>query len=130
MLHFRFFEVGRDFRFLQFVAAQELRLDGLALGAGLASLGRIVKLTSPVLFSPMKYWLDVVFPLLTFCDVGPHEEPRHAVVVLLRPRLERVIVAFGTLQLDAEKQPHGGGRQIVRVAIHNVIQLGAYPPRQ
>src|SRR5205085_2129535 len=56
----------------------------------------------------------------------PHEEPGHAVEVALRPRVERVIVALGALELRAEEEARDrDGRLVRRAAELNVERLAA-----
>ena len=71
----------------------------------------VVNSTSPVFFSPMKYFFPGV-PILPDAVIGEgassddqaDEESRHAVELALRPVLEWMVVAAGALQLRAQEE--------------------------
>src|SRR5262249_36760566 len=111
-------------RLLEFLAAQELRLDRLTLLAGLLVLHRTGEEDfAEVLLADEELAISA---RSAFRDHDADEEARHAVEVLLRPFFEGVIVAAGALQLRAEKHPADLHSRVLRRAAE-LRQIGLAP---
>ncbi len=79
---------------------------------GFWSFTEPVNSTSPLLFSPM---VNFVWRARIENDEAD-EEAGHAVEIVLRPALERMIVAAGALQLRAEEDAADGDSRFLRLA--------------
>ena len=103
-------------------------MTGSPFWPGFWSLTAPVNSTSPVLFSPMREASLAAGAAVEHDEAD--EEAGHAVEVALRPALEGVVVAAGTLQLRAQEDAADrDGRLLRLVAELDVEQLRARPAR-